>query len=214
MDRRQQAPTITEHELVARCKRGDRDAQRALYEQTSERVFPLLVRMTRSPETAEDLAQETYLKAFSSITTFDERSTVHTWLYRIAVNEALQWLRRKRPTTLDPEVAAIRPDPRNNGHETATRLDVEAAMALLDPADRTILLLRYQEGLDYRAIADVTDIAMGTVASRLNRARDRLRGLLGDFAPAREETQPDKHRIQHGMEGAARSGPPVEERKH
>ena len=214
MDRRAQVPTIAEHELIARCKRGERDARRALYEQSSERVFRLLVRMTRSPETAEDLAQETYLKAFSAIAAFNERSAVRTWLHRIAVNEALQWLRRKKPAPLDSEAGAVRADPRNNGHETGTRLDVEAAMALLDPADRTILLLRYQEGLDYRAIADVTDIAMGTVASRLNRARDRLRGLLGDFAPAREETQPDKHRIQHGMEGAARSGPPVEERKH
>lgn len=214
MDSLKHAPTIPEHELIARCKRGDRTAQHALYERTCERVFRLLVRMTRSPETAEDLAQETYLKAFSAIATFDERSAVNTWLYRIAVNEALQWLRRKRPATLDAEIAAVRPDPRNNGHEAATRLDLEAAMAALDPIDRAILLLRYQEGLDYRAIAEVADIAMGTVASRLNRAREKVRELLGDFAPSREENQPGRHRIQRGMEGADRSSPPVEVRTH
>ncbi len=214
MNRRETAPTITEHDIVVRCKRSDPDAQRRLYEQTSQRVFRLLVRMTRSPETAEDLTQETYLKAFSAIATFDERSAVNTWLYRIAVNEALQWLRRKRPATLDPEIAAVRPDPRNNGHEAAARLDLEAAMAALDPIDRAILLLRYQEGLDYRAIAEVADIAMGTVASRLNRAREKMRELLGDFAPSREESQPGGHRIQHGMEGADRSSPPVEVRTH
>lgn len=214
MGRVESARTIAEHDLIARCKRGDREAQRALYERTSDRVFRLLVRMTHAPETAEDLAQETYLKAFTAIEMFDERSAVQTWLYRIAVNEALQWLRRKRPATIDTEVAAVRLDPRDNGHEAATRLDVEAAMAALDPIDRAILLLRYQEGLDYRAIADVANIAMGTVASRLNRARQRLRELLGDFAPSQEETRPDSHRIQHGMEGAARSGPPVEERTH
>lgn len=213
MDQRQASPAITEHELVVRCKNGERDAQHALYVQTSERVYRLLVRMTRSSETAADLAQETYLKAFSAIATFDERSAVHTWLYRIAVNEALQWLRRRKPATLDPEVAAACPDPRNNGHETATRLDLEAAMAALDPIDRAILLLRYQEGLDYRAIADVADIAMGTVASRLNRARDRIRGLLGDFAPAREETLADTHRI-HRIEGAVPSAPSVREQSH
>lgn len=212
MDRPETARTSSQHELVARCKRGEREAQRALYEQTSQRVFRLLTRMAHSADIAEDLAQETYLKAFSAIATFDERSAVHTWLYRIAVNEALQWLRRKKPAPLDPEVAAVRADPRNNGHDAGTRLDVEGAMAALDPVDRAMLLLRYQEGLDYRAIAEVTDIAMGTVASRLNRARERLRELLRDFAPEREETQPDEHRICHGREGAARIAPPAEER--
>lgn len=212
MDRREYAPTIPEHDLIARCKRGEREAQRALYEQTCERVLRLLQRMTHSPETAEDLAQDTYLKAFSAIATFDERSAVQTWLYRIAVNEALQWLRRKRPSTVDPDVAALRPDPRNNGHEAATRLDIESAMALLDPIDRAIVLLRYQEGLDYQAISEAADVAMGTVASRLHRARQRLRELLGDFAPTGEENRSVAHRIQHGLEGAPRGGPTVPER--
>lgn len=212
MDSRDHAPTLTEHELIVRCKRGDRAAQHALYERTSERVFRLLVRMTHSADIAEDLAQETYLKAFSAIATFDERSAVNTWLYRIAVNEALQWLRRKTPVLLDPEVAAARPDPRNNGHDSGAHLDIESALAALDPMDRAMLLLRYQEGLDYRAIAEVTEIAMGTVASRLNRARERLRELLRDFAPEREETPAEVHRISLGREGAARIAPPVEER--
>lgn len=203
---------MTEHELVAGCKRGDRDAQRALYEQTSERVFRLLLRMTRSQEAAEDLAQETYLKAFAAVAAFDARSAVSTWLYRIAVNEALQWLRRKTPSALGPEAAASRPDPRNNGHEVATRMDVDFAMAALDPMDRAVLLLRYQEGLDYRAIADVVQIAMGTVASRLNRARERLRSLLADFAPSTEENVDSMHRISHGWVGSARAIPPVEDR--
>lgn len=194
--------TRSEHELVARCRRGDREAQRALYEQTSDRIYRLLVRMTRSQETAEDLTQETYLKAFSAIETFDGRSAVHTWLYRIAVNEALQSLRRKRPTGLDPEFAAHRPDPRDNGHDWMGRIDVEAAIAELDPMDRAVLLLRYQEGLDYQAIAGAAGIPMGTVASRLNRARERLREVLGDYAPIREETRPDTHPSQGGTTGS------------
>lgn len=84
-------------------------------------------------------------------------------------------------------------------------------MAALDPVDRAVLLLRYQEGLDYRAIAEVTDVAMGTVASRLNRARERLRELLRDFAPYREQIDPDTHRNSHGQEAAGRIAPPVEE---
>lgn len=202
---------MTESELVAGCKRGDRNAQRALYEQTIARVHRLLLRMTRSRDTAEDLTQETYLKAFSAIATFDGRSSASTWLYRIAVNEALQWLRKKSPVVFDPGVAAGRPDPHSNGHVAATRIDVEDALAALEPLDRVILLLRYQEGLDYRAIADVAQIAMGTVASRLNRARGHLRILLADFSPAREENEAAAHRIGHGWEGAARTSPPVKD---
>jgi RNA polymerase sigma-70 factor (ECF subfamily) len=207
-----QGKAMTEHELVAGCERGDRDAQRALYEQTSERVFRLLLRMTRSREVAEDLVQETYLKAFAAVASFDARCAVSTWLYRIAVNEALQWLRRKTPVALDPDAAARRPDPRNNGHEVAIRMDVDSAMAALDPMDRAVLLLRYQEGLDYLAIADVAQIAMGTVASRLNRARERLRALLADFSPNTEENVDSVHRISHGWAGSSRAIPPVEDR--
>ena len=212
MDGHKTTPPTAEHELVARCRRGDREARRALYEQTSQRVFRLLVRMTRSRETAEELAQETYLKAFTAIASFDGRSAVQTWLHRIAVNEALQWLRRARPMTANSETAAGQPDPRNNGHESATRLDIESAMAELDPVDRAMLLLRYQEGLDYRAIAEITDVAMGTVASRLNRARARLRQLLRDFAPGAEESASQAHQINRGEERALRIAPPVEER--
>ncbi|GMU84503.1 MAG: DNA-directed RNA polymerase sigma-70 factor [Planctomycetota bacterium] len=195
------APTITEHELVARCQRGDRDAQRALYEQTCERVFRVLVRMTHSRDVAEDLAQETYVKAFSAIATFDERSGFSTWLYRIAVNEALQWLRRKSPTSLDPAVAASRSDPRHNGQNTETHLDVAAALDTLSPIDRAILLLRYQEGLDYKAISDVLEIAMGTVASRLNRAREQMRERLVDFKSRPEEKVGSMHPNRHVQEG-------------
>lgn len=212
VEHRETGQATSEDELVERCKRGDRKAQHIIYEQTSQGVFRLLTRMTHSADVAEDLAQETYLKAFSAIATFDQRSAVHTWLYRIAVNEALQWLRRRKPSVLAPEVADARPDPRNNGHDLAAHLDIEEAMAALDSMDRAVLLLRYQEGLDYRAIAEVTEIAMGTVASRLNRARERLRELLKDFAPGREETQPGQHQISHGREGADRIIPSVEER--
>lgn len=212
MDRRETPKTISEHELIALCRQGDRNAQRTLYEQTSVRIFRLLTRMTRSADVAEDLAQETYLKAFSAIATFDERSGVDTWLYRIAVNEALQWLRRKKPVSLAPEVAAARPDTRNHGRDVAAQLDIENAMAALDPMDRAMLLLRYQEGLDYRCIAEITEVAMGTVASRLNRARDRLRGLLKDFAPGWEEKRAAPHQMSHGVEGADVIAPPVKDR--
>ena len=191
LDRRTES--VTEKGLVEGCRRRDRHAQRALFEQTSARIVRLLHRMTGNQDDASDLAQETYFKAFDRIEEFDGRSSITTWLYRIAVNEALQFLRRGRTTRrilgeLTPSVAAPCPE-----EATAVRMDVRAALAAVDPPDRAILLLRYEEGLDYRAIAEVIGCANGTVASRLSRARDRLREILRESYGCREETDAGVH---------------------
>lgn len=181
---------MTESELVERCREGDREAQHELYARTSQRIYRLLVRMTGSQDTAFDLAQGTYLRAFTRISQFDGRSSIATWLYRIAVTEALQFLRRaKRMSTQLTADAADLVQP--SRHNQTAQLDVREALAALDSGDRAVLLLRYQEGLDYRAIAQALDCAEGTVGSRLSRARDRLRENLGkDYAPAEEVRQP------------------------
>ena len=178
---------MTERELVKRSGEGNREAQRALYDRTSGRVYRLLLKMTASPDDAFDVAQETYLKAFTHIGRFDGRSSIATWLYRVAVNEALQFLRRASRTRVKlHEVAPANGVP-SDAERSTVRLDVNAALAELAPNERIILLLRYQEGLDYRAIAEVVGCPAGTVASRLNRARDALRELLRkSYAPAEE----------------------------
>ncbi len=78
-----------ERQIVAGCKQGDREAQRQLYDLTSERIHRLMLRMTRSADDAFDLTQEAYMRAFTQIGQFDGRSSLGTWLYRIAVNQAL-----------------------------------------------------------------------------------------------------------------------------
>lgn len=88
--------TMTENELIARCRQGDREAQRQLYAKTSEHIYRLLLRMTGNSDDAFDLAQDTYVRAFAKIADFDGKSSVTTWLYRLAVNEALQCARRAR----------------------------------------------------------------------------------------------------------------------
>ena len=80
---------LTESELVDGCRKGEREAQRELYARTCERIYALLLRMTRHPEDAFDLAQDTYLRAFARIGQFDGRSSLATWLYSIAVTQAL-----------------------------------------------------------------------------------------------------------------------------
>ncbi|MFQ5414487.1 MAG: RNA polymerase sigma factor [Phycisphaerae bacterium] len=171
---------MTEQELIQRCRDGDADARRALYDRTCARVYGLLLRMTGDVNDARDLTQETYVKTFSHLDQFDGRSAVATWVCRIAVNEALQWGRREaraRARLRDAAHAQAR-DVADEGVRTARRLDVRSALSAVTPMDRAMLLLRYQEGLDYRAIAEVVGCAPGTVASRLNRARRRLQAVL------------------------------------
>lgn len=187
---------MDQDELIQRCREGERHAQRVLFEQTSGAVYRFLLRLSGNPDDAFDLTQETYLKAFSAIAGFDGRSSLRTWLIRIGVNEALQLSRRSRVFKRKLEDLA------SNTTETCEpvsaadfRIDVNDALGRLEPRERVILLLRYHEGLDYAAIAQSAGIPEGTVASGLNRARQRLRSLLkGGYG--REEQATPVHLIQ------------------
>lgn len=170
---------MTDAELRERCRRGERDAQRLLYEQCSNRVYGLLVRMTGNADDAFDLAQDTFIRAFERIHTFDGGSSLATWVYRIAVNEALQFLRRRRMATRNmPKLAP--PDAARPVSLTGdTRLDVADAIARLPDAERILIELRYTEGLSYEEMAAVLERPPGTIASGLNRAREMMRQMLG-----------------------------------
>ncbi len=183
----------TEQDLIARLRRGDREAQRELYEATSGRIYGVLLKITRNKDVALELAQETYLRAFTRFKDFTGRSSPEGWLYRIAVNEALQYLRRQKSEGEHMRALWHRRGRYSGEAAAALRLDVQAVLARLDPIDRTILVLRYQEGMDYRTIAQVLECEAGTVASRLNRARARLREKLADAYAPREEIRGDFH---------------------
>ena len=169
---------MNEKDLIDRCRAGERDAQRELFERTSTRIYRLLRRMTGNPDDAADLTQETYVKGFEGLDRFDGRSAVTSWLYRIAINEALQFRRRKGVAALKLQALALQQPRETQRPRTDVRLDMEEALVELPSDDRALLLLRYQEELDYRDIAEILGCPEGTVASRLNRARDRLRGIL------------------------------------
>ena len=196
---------VNEQELVKSCRLGNREAQRELYDRTSEPIYRLLLRMTGNRDDAFDLAQDTYVKAFTRIEQFDGRSSVATWLYRVAVNEALQHLRRASRTRIklhENPPADLAPAPAEVGD---IRLDIQEAVATLPPSDRAMLFLRYQEGLDYRAIAEVCDCATGTVASRLNRARRELRNYLQKSYGSREVRRRGGH-PKNKAEAAPKAG--------
>ncbi|MFQ6048793.1 MAG: RNA polymerase sigma factor [Phycisphaerae bacterium] len=169
---------VDESELIERCRRGDRQAQRAFYERFVGRVYAVLLRMTRQPEDAMDLTQETFIRALERLGQFDGRSSIGTWLYRVAVNRGLEFLRAER--RMGHNLRGLsRPEAVGSQQERADeRMDVQQALAELAPTDRAVLILRYQQGLCYEEIAEVLNCRPGTVASRLNRARQRLRQKL------------------------------------
>ncbi len=158
--------------VVAACQGGDRTAHRQLYDSCHQNVFRLAVRMVGLQDAA-DVTQQVFLQAFRSIGQFNGRSRFETWLYRLAVNESLQHLRRRRrwPDHL------LDWDPVDDGDLTDldNRDALEVALSRIEPDLRAIFLLREVEELSYRDIATALEIPEGTVGSRLNRARRALR---------------------------------------
>jgi len=166
-------------EVVEACQRGDRAATRRLYDLCHHSVFRLAVRMVGLQDAA-DVTQQAFLQAFRSLDQFNGRSRFETWLYRLAVNESLQHLRRNRRWRCH----ALDWEPLDESHhgEDAERKDLlDQAMAQIDPELRSIFLLREVEGLSYHDIAETLQIPEGTVGSRLNRARRELRQILSDM---------------------------------
>jgi RNA polymerase sigma-70 factor (ECF subfamily) len=164
-------------DIVAGCQRGDRQAQRLLYEHCRERLFRLVVRMVGQQD-APDVLQEVFLHTFSKIGTFSGHSRFETWVYRVAINECLQFRRRRRRAH-DDRPADDPMDPSENHTEQAEKQELmERALARLAPDLSAIFVLREVEGLSYRQIAETLEIKEGTVGSRLNQARANLRSHL------------------------------------
>lgn len=180
----------SDQELVERALRGDQEAFRALVSRYERMVYNLLARMLRDPALAEDLAQDTFVRAFSHLATFDPRYKFSNWLLRIAHNAAIDAMRRRGPTLLPLEgdegagspadsVAAPRGE---DGLLRVERQDLaralEAGMARLRPEYRQVLVLRYHEDLGYDEIARITGLPLGTVKSYLHRARAELARVM------------------------------------
>lgn len=180
-------------ELVEACQGGRLDAFALLVERYQDRVYNAVYHMVGSHEDACDVVQDALLKAHQNLARFRGASSFYTWLFRIAVNEALTFRRKARRLRLvqtdagDGEVpiggtqaahlaAADRPEA--NMEAAERQQAVAEALAGLDPDHRAAVVLRDIEGLDYRAIAEILDISSGTVKSRIHRARMTLREQL------------------------------------
>lgn len=191
-------PPVEDADLVARCRQGETAAFGLLVERYQDRLFTVCYRMCGHREDAADLAQEAFLKAFSSLERFGARSQFYTWLYRIAVNLVIDRRRRKpRPTrSLGPGTSEdadrggdAEPAARERSAEAVVaaaedQASIERALQSIDDAHRAVVVLRDVDGLDYEQIGEILEIPVGTVKSRLSRARlalrEKLRPILGE----------------------------------
>jgi RNA polymerase sigma-70 factor (ECF subfamily) len=168
-------------DLVARCQAGDVDAFAELYRHHAPRIFALTCRMSGSPETGEDLLQEVFLQAHRKIRGFKGDSTIGTWLYRLAINLCLDFVRSrqvkmgKATDSLDREGAAA---PGAAHDSPVERIDLERAIRQLPPGCREAFVLHDIEGYEHREIAQMLGIAEGTSKSQVFKARLKLRSAL------------------------------------
>ncbi len=167
-------------EVFHGCCAGHRDAQRRLYELYHAQVYRLAVRMIGREE-AQDLVQQVFLQLYCKIEKFAGRSTFDTWLFRLATNEALQYLRKKKRWSFEPlSSELVSPvKPRVDINENTELLEV--ALTRLDPVLRAVFILKEFERLSYHDIATSVNVPEGTVGSRLNRARGELQRHLAEL---------------------------------
>jgi RNA polymerase sigma-70 factor, ECF subfamily len=178
--------TPSDAQLVEQVLRGSQDAYRALMGRHATAVFNVIARIVRDAGAAEELAQDTFVKAFGALRSFDPAYKFTNWILRIAHNTAIDHLRRRRPDTIsiDEEspgqavTEALIDDreasPFDRAAHADLREDLEAAMATLRPEYRRLVVMRYLEDLSYEDIADILDLPMGTVKSHLHRARAEM----------------------------------------
>jgi RNA polymerase sigma-70 factor (ECF subfamily) len=171
-----------ETELIEQAQHGDRNAFGELVRRYYPGVVQVVFRLCGDAGLAEDMAQEAFLRAWINLPSFHPQSSLRNWFYRIAANATLDVLRRRPEETLGDESARMLPD-QAAGPETALiekeRVALlQQSMQSLPEAARSVLVLREYGGLSYQEIASVLDVPVGTVMSRLNYARNRLRKLL------------------------------------
>lgn len=188
---------MTEQELIHSARKGDSMAFGELMQAHQDKIYTLCYRMTGNAEDAADLTQEVFLSAWRSLSRFQEQSSFGTWVYRMATNASIDFLRReKRRQVLSmtmeedsEERQAQVPDERYSPHrlleQKEARQAVVDALAALSPEHRQVLVLREMEGLSYQEIGQLLELEEGTVKSRIARARLALRDFLiksGNFS--------------------------------
>ncbi|MGB2908041.1 MAG: sigma-70 family RNA polymerase sigma factor [Candidatus Aminicenantaceae bacterium] len=182
---------MDDRELVEKAQAGNQDAFGALVEKYRIKMFNLAYSLTRNRETADDLAQEVFIKAYMALPNFKFQSAFSTWIYRIAVNASKDFLRketrvRKIPLDDSPPGTLMQEDTTgqiDEAREQATRKKmVHTALESLPEKYQVILTLRDIQGFPYNEISQMLNISPGTVDSRLHRARKMLKKKVCQFS--------------------------------
>jgi RNA polymerase sigma-70 factor (ECF subfamily) len=184
--------------LISQTLSGDQKSYEILVKRYQKRVHRLAQRLVRDADAADDVAQEAFIRAYYALSRYEQGRNFYFWLSRIAVNLALNHLSREKrlvalpedDTNLDP---ALSTDPTAEADASQLKARIGEAIEKLPLHQRSVLLLRAQEGLSYQEIARNLDISIGTVMSRLSRARQALKELLGDTVNLKGCRSDDEH---------------------
>jgi len=184
---------IGEAQLISKAREGDAAAFNSLTVLHIDRLFNAVYRMVSNHEDAGDIVQETFLRAFRSVSSFKGNSSFYTWIFSIAINTVISERRRRSPRFLTcsrpgleaalevPARDAEGQDPVNTAERCETLCQIQDAINTLDEQARTVVVLRDIDGLNYDEIGKLIGVPVGTVKSRLHRARLQLRTLLTEL---------------------------------
>lgn len=178
-----------DNRLIAECREGNTAAFGELVSRYQDRLFNSVLRLCDNAEDARDVVQEAFLHAYQSLQTFKGDALFFTWLYRIAVNTAISMKRKKRvvlriqPTGEDGNaIDPLDPSETNRpGHAIEMAEEerrVHDALAKLSPEHRSVLVMKDMEGMKYEEMAEILGVPVGTIRSRLHRARLEMRDIL------------------------------------
>ena len=182
----QSGNNLTDQQLITQTLDGQTAAFGILVRKYQDRLFNSMVHLLRNPSDAEDVVQDAFLQALRKLDTFQGNSQFYTWLFRIARNTAISKLRRKKPTvSLESTDSQQRLDFPDDGPTPSTEMErrerqtgLMRAMDQLSGEHREILILREMEEQNYETISEILDLPVGTVRSRLHRARLQLKEML------------------------------------
>jgi RNA polymerase sigma-70 factor (ECF subfamily) len=166
-------------ELVRRCLEGDRGAFESLVDRYQKTLFNFALRMTHSVSDAEDIAQSAFLKVYEKLDSFDPNYKFFSWLYRIAVNESLNFIKHRRQVErLEDDIVADEADPEQTYDEDQTTRTVQSALMELSENHRSVVILKHLQGFSYAEISGILNIPEKKVKSRLFTARVQLKDVL------------------------------------
>jgi RNA polymerase sigma-70 factor, ECF subfamily len=181
---------VDDQRLIAECLKGHSAAFGELVRRYQDRLYNTVYRLLDNAEDAQDVVQDAFIHAYQSLKSFKGDSLFFTWLYRIAVNAAISWKRKQRAvlrlhSSRNGDAGPVEPPDSSESMDPGFALEqaeegerVQAALNRVSPEHRAVLILKEMEGQKYETMAEILDVPIGTIRSRLHRARLELRGVF------------------------------------